>query len=588
MDVAVIAVIVYIRWQAQYRAVPDPGIPGAAELPMWWWKVGWIGDWFLYPGADAGLWAMNIEQWLAGGPLDLHRPPLFTVLTGLATPLFGDLVFAGHMVNHVLALLVCVLIYAFGRATSGRGAALGAAMLTTLSMDLLNSQMGFGVDTTLQFVLMLLALASWYAAGGRWWRLIPAGIAGGLAAGGHFIAFAFVVPAALLLLLTDRKGPGWLRNVLAPPLVLTLSYVVWKVLMIGYPTASLPRILTMYGEAVHSYNPGATPDGGVTVMHAVTLFLGHLWEAPTEPITRALQPFASFISIPWWLLLPLCVLGLLGPGLRTWRAPRIRWSRRPAPKPWSTTDDGWVWNPGLILRITRKTGWDWRPCLWLLLFLGPLVIAAAANAPERYTHYCLPFLFLTALRGIASLAAAYDHLASSRVASWPNGALAFVICLALSAWVWSNSNVQGMHDPFIDEGILQRVVGADIKQEFGDEGCVVTLTPEYCYFGGGLACPSNICPKPGDNGLRICFKKFMDQTPNCRGDLAFVMEPAKDHGPFLDPSDEMDVLVAERFDVEEAFRLGESIAVVYRLDRNVMKAIVAGAPVWPEPRGDGQ
>lgn len=588
LDVAVLAFIVWIRWQAQHTAVPDPSVPGVAELPQWWWKVGWLGDWVLYPGADAGLWAINVDLFIDGGPLDLHRPPLFTILTGLVTHLIGDVVFSGHMVNHGLSLLVCVAIYAFGRSTSGRGAAMGAAVLTAMSTELILSGAEFGVDASLQSSMMVLALVSWLAANGSWWRVVPAGIVMGLAAGAHFISFAFVLPAVLLLLLADETDFRWRRRLLHVVVALTLTFLVWKLLMLRYPPASVPQILRLYGEAVHTYNPGATERAGVSVFQAVTLMTSQFLGSPTEALARALQPFAS-LSIPAFVLLPLCLLGLAGPGLRQWHSLRINLVRQSNATKWQKSAQGWQWRPGLGVRVRRDLGWDWRPCLWLLLFLAPMAVAAAANAPNRYTLYCMPMLYLAATRGIASIAAGFDRLLCRGVSQWPRGITAFVACLGLIALAWPSRNLDAAKHRNMDEGVLQRVVGERIAEKYGGGGCLVTTTPEICYFADGWTCPSSLCSSPDDHALRRCLQRFLSQTPRCPGDLAFVVEPNKDQGPFLDPNETMNDFITHRFEVDETLVMGEQTTILYRLERDVLREIASGGAVWPQqPGGTGE
>lgn len=72
----------------------------------------------------------------------------------------------------------------------------------------------------------------------------------------------------------------------------------------------------------------------------------------------------------------------------------------------------------------------------------------------------------------------------------------------------------------------------------------------------------------------------MGQTRACRGDLAYVMEPTKERGPFLEPNDAMNELVVHRFELEESLQLGQQTTLIYRLDRAVMEGIAAGGEVW--------
>ena len=570
LDLTVVTAVARIRWQAQLAAIPDPDIPGIAELQNSWWKAGRIGDWLLYPGADAGLWAQNIRLWMeTSAQLDTHRPPLYIIITGLATPLFGDLVYAGHMVNHLLSFLVCLLIYAFGRATSGRGAAMGAALLTAMSPDLLSSSRAFGVDPALQFVLILLALTSWLAAPSQRWRLIPLGIAGGLAAGAHFISFGFVVPACLLLLTTHVAGWRWWQRITAPLLALALSLIIWQLQMVRYPSTSLRQILGFFSVGIRDYNEDASADAAMAIVPMMDLFVSRLWETPLSAIERVLQAL-QHLSFPWPLLLALCALGLMGPGLRRPRSLEIDRKGQPHRMKRSPSSLGgrWFSGPGILGIPTLNS--DWRPGLWLLVFLAPLVFATAFNAPHRYTLYCIPLLFLTATRGIASLGACFDQLISARVPAWPKGLMAFTACLTLVAGASSPPEVGPTDNQEADRALLQRVVGARAQQLAGDGACVVTATPEICFFAG---CPGRTlgwCPETVEPDLGSCFSELLARTP-CKEDLVYVQEPTKRWGQYNEHGETIDAQIRQRFEAQETIRYGEDVAVLYLLERDVLE-----------------
>ena len=588
-DVAVIVAIVFVRWRGHTVGAPDPDLPGVAQLPSWWWSIGSIADWLLYPGADAGLWAMNIDLWREGGMLDIHRPPLFTILTGVATPLFGDLVIAGHMVNHALSLLVCVGVYALGRSTSGRGAAMGAALLTACSPNLIGSQAEFGVDPSLQFGLMLLALTSWWAANGGWWRVFLAGGAAGVAAGAHFLAFAFVVPITLLLMLADRPGSPWWHRIAAPALVLAVAFPLWGSMMHRYPEKSPARILSLYTDPISGYRaPASVTDDGMTTANSAGILLSGLRERPLVPVTRALQPFVS-MSIPWQPLLVLGLVGILGPGLRQTRRSSFRWDWVPNRSALKIKPNYVELRWGLGLHRTSRRGWDWRPALWLVMFLLPLVALAAANAPDRYTLYSQPLVYLALTRGLASLGAGVDRLVAPKIPSWPRGVVAFVACAGFIGWIAPGMVRSWNSVDIVDHGLLHRIAGKAIRRGFGDSGCIVTLTPEICYFGGGHACPSGQCDETDRGGLQHCVARLMFHS-RCMGDLAYVQEPGKDWGPFLQPSERIEELVRTHFEVEETVSQGQHTAIIYRMDREILEEL-AGEELyrhwkpWKAPKG---
>lgn len=585
-DAAVIALLLGIRWRAQYRAEPPDGLPGAEALPDWWWKLGSAADWLLYPGADSGLYAMNVRRMLDGAVLDFHRPPLITKLTGWATPLFGDLVFAGHMVNHLFSALVCVAIYAFGRSSSGRGAAAGAALLTAYSPQLLASKADFGVDATLQFSFVLVAAATLFAIRGSWGRWIVAGVACGLAASGHLIAFALVVPSAMLVLLHGGDKNRSRYGYAAPLVVLAVAFVVWKLMLVGYPPTTIPQTLMKYTEAVRSFNPETTAGESVTVLGSMLGFVGNLLRNPLESLRQLVRPLQSVLSLPWPLLLPLCLLGVLGPGLQTWSSPRARLARdREGTEGAGTIHDGEP-RPGLAVHVRRASGWDWRPALWLSMFLAPLVLATSGNAPERYLLCCFPFLYLAAMRGFASLAAGFEHRALAAVRGWPRGLLAFVVCGLVVLLIGPDRSVEEQVPGHLAPGVLQRLAGERIQADLDGGDCLLTGTPEIGFFAGGADWVSPLCPEPGDRGMRRCFAQFLEALPRCDGDLVYTLEPDKDQGPFIEPNRRMDGFVERNFAVAATVTHGDRSVLLYRMDRDLLLAVVGGAPMPPYPGAD--
>ena len=94
------------------------------------------------------------------------------MLTAWFSSAFGDIVFAGHMVNHLLSAMLALGAYIIGRVTSGRAVAVSAAFLTAWSPELFNNQLLFGVDPTLQFSVILLATCSVVAMSRAHWAWV--------------------------------------------------------------------------------------------------------------------------------------------------------------------------------------------------------------------------------------------------------------------------------------------------------------------------------------------------------------------------------------------------------------------------------
>lgn len=558
LDVLLVLAVLIIRWHAQPGAVPDPNsVPGIGDLPAWYWEVGWLGDWMLFPGPDAGNWAINIQTWIDGGILDHNRPPLYTILTGLATPAVGDLVFAGHMVNHLLSLLFCFLAYAFGRATSGRGAAMGAALLVALSPDLVMNKGFFGVDPILRFTVLLLAVTTWWAANGRWWRLIVTGLAAGLTAGAHFISMAFVLPAAMLLVLSDPPVSTrlwkWLQRLLGPALVLGIGYLIWRLMMISYPPLELWQVSDIYSEGIATYS-GQHHQDVLSITDAVGMALSKLSGALGIAAQQGLKPL-DVLPFQWPVLLALCLLGIVGPGLR--------------PRPCS------------------RLGWDWRPALWLLLFLTPLVGLAATQSPKRYFLYSIPFVFLAAMRGMASLAAGVDYLATKKIPRWPRGVVAIVACLLAAVWIGSAfTQYWNLYSP-MDRARYNHQVAAAVKKHFGKGECIVTRSQEVLFLSGRPGCPTAPCAQYVTRKLLPCVNFILKQ---CTEDeyIPYVLKESRFSGPGDRPNEAMEALVRKNFKAVASVRYQDTTSRIYRMKREVLEDLVLGQPasvLSPAPEG---
>ena len=161
-DLLVVWALFAIRWEAQPHGVPDSSLQVATDLPSWWWSYGSLHDWLLV-GPDAGNWAANAQNWIDGAALDSHRLPTYTVIAAWFGGWFGDVVFGGHMANHLISALTCVVAYAIGTSTTNRAVGLGAALLTAWSPELVNNQLLYGVDPSLQLLVAILCLSTWLA-----------------------------------------------------------------------------------------------------------------------------------------------------------------------------------------------------------------------------------------------------------------------------------------------------------------------------------------------------------------------------------------------------------------------------------------
>ena len=563
LDALVVLVVLALRWQAQIREAPEAGLLGSAVVPPWWWSVGWIGDWTLFPGPDAGHWAIDAQKWLDGQVLDPNRLPVYTMLVGLSAPLWGDIVFAGHMVNHLLSLALCLVTYALGRSTSGRAPALAATLLVASSPALLGVKNLFGVDPTQQLAILLLALLTWRAVRGRWWNLLPAGASVGLAAAAHYLSFAFAVPAALMLVLCDPPatpaalpgGPTWLPRLLrqpasvpgarwlyrlaAPAAALLLGYLVWSLLMVWHPPISLWHVFDVYSEGIATYS-GKTSETMMTFGQAVELVQDRLGGALGKLQLEVLQSWAR-PPFTWQVLAALALLGMVGPGLL----------RRPG----------------------TRLGWDWRPGLWILVFLMPMVGLAASRTPGRYYVYAMPLVFLAVTRGLACVAVGADRLIRWKLARWPAGVLSFVLCTSSALWFCVEFSAQWDQRQDLDRDLYNHRVGQLVKERFGPGECIITRSQEILFYTGRTGALTAPCAQYQARKLVPCLRRILGQCQK-PGDIPFVLEDNTHYGPGDRPNEKLQTLVRENFKVEGTVKYLKYRAVIYRMRRHILEAVL--------------
>lgn len=564
LDLLVVLAVLAIRWQAQLREAPEPALLGSTVVPDWWWSVGWIGDWTLFPGPDAGHWAVDAQKWIDGGTLDPNRAPVYTMLVGLTTPLWGDLVFAGHMANHLLSLALCLVAYALGRATSGRAPAVGAALMVAASPALINVKGLFGVDPTQQLAILLLALLTWRAACGRWWRLIPAGLAVGLAATAHYLSVAFAVPAALMLVLCDApaspgddapRGPSWipawlrdpsrlpgarwLYRLMAPAATLLLGYLVWLLLMKRHSRISLWHVFDVYSEGIATYS-GKSSETMISFGQAVALVQQRLGEALGK---LELEVLGSWARAPftWQVLAGLGLLGIVG--------------------------------PGLLSRPTSRLGWDWRPGLWIAVFLMPLIGLAASRTPGRYYIYATPLVFLAVMRGLAALATGVDYLLKRKLAWWPAGPLAAVVCVATAAWFALDFADSWDQRQTLDRDLYNRRVGQLVKKRFGAGQCIITRSQEILFYSGRIGTLTAPCAQYQARKLVPCLQRILAQCQK-QEDIPFVLEDNTHYGPGDKPNKTLQALVRENFEVVGTVKYKLHAASVYRMKHHILEAVL--------------
>ena len=447
-DLAAIGLAVGVRLEAWPRHAPSANAGGApADIPEAWWQWGALHDTIL-AGPDAGAWAANVRALVQGMPLDTHRLPGFTYLAGWMTRYFDDVVFAGHVVNHLLSVAVVALTYLFGRSTSGRAAGLAAAVMVALSGELIESQQHYGGDPAMQLIVLAVIAASWMAVSARSARawalwLVATGVALGLAGATHFLALIFVPPALALLTLAPRR---WWARMLGVLVAAGVGWGAWNVALSEYPTVTTEQVKSVFAEGAASH--GRNEEGPkLDLGGAADLVMSRADGAATMTVARGLSEL-SVGTIPWGLTVALFWLGVFGPGLR----------KKPGPG-----------------------GWDWRPAAWLLAFLGPLVALEMARAPMRYGLYARPLLFLAVARGAASVGALADGLIRRWWGRWPAGLLAFLPALLVVRGLEAPMKAGWNLYPPTEKGLTLREAGIATIERFGAGGGVATSNRDFAF-----------------------------------------------------------------------------------------------------------
>jgi hypothetical protein len=527
-DLAVLGLLLSIRWAAQNRGAPDIALLGLDDLPGWWWQVGSLHDWLLV-GPDAGNWAANARAWQEGLPLDVHRMPVYTMLAGLGGRWAGDVVFGGHLVNHLLSALVPLVTYALGRLTSTRAVGLGAALLVAWSPELVNNKLHYGVDPTLQLSVALLGLTTWLAMSRGWVWAVVAGVSAGVVAGSHYLGLLFPILPVLLVLAARRS---WRVRWIGPLVVAAGCALTWKLLTSPYDGLGLSGVLSVYAEGVAG-SDGRSAGGALSLTEAVALVWSRAHNAPALAVQRGLRGL-NLTVLPWALLVGSFYLGVLAPGLR--RTPGYRWS------------------------------WDYRPTLLLVGFALPLMALEAARAPDRYALFSRPFLYLIVVRGLCTPAAWADSWIRGRWRRWPAGILGLGLVAGMAALYQGPFVSLWTLSPPTEKGLVERRTGDAVLAEFGPKGPVVTPSQAVPFLSRREACPGSPCARGGGRELAQCISLVLQQCPG-RGPLPYLVTKSETAGIGDQPMPDLDGLVAEHFERIGVFRSREATLSLYSVDR---------------------
>lgn len=539
LDLTVIYLVLSIRWMALVRS--DPGLEATSQLPQWWWEWGNLQDWLLI-GPDAGNWAANAEAWRAGVALDPHRLPVYSMLTAWFTAIFGDVVFAGHQVNHLLSALLAVLAYGIGRLSSGRAVAIAAAFLTAWSPELVNNQLYFGVDPALQFAVLLLAITCLLAMQkGTWLWVVVAGLALSWAIATHYLLLLFIPVSAFCMLLMKRPWALRIRFALA---FLLVGWLGFQFLARHYDTLSIRMIFSVFTEGVAGSDGRVLAEGPMAGETATNLVVHNLPTAPRLAIQRGLRSM-KVEGVPWLLLLTLFWIGIAGWGLR---------------------------NRG-------RGAIDWRTSLFFLAFLSPLIGLEASRAPDRYALFSRPLFFLIVARGTVSIGCLIEASLSRSWAPWNKlprklfrGILSGILAIGLISVYKTPFGQRWELYPPVNEGLGDRAIAAKITENFTRQGGIVTTSQALEFFTGRSRCPGNFCPRGSDEAVAQCFDEILRQCTG-GGNIPYVVSTSSNVGLGDQRNQAVDAAVAANFE-RIAVHRGEGLTLeLYTLERRKLMAL---------------
>lgn len=428
-------------------------------------------------GPDAGEWAINAWYTHRGqlNQVDVHRMPVWLVLTAGALFFEDDVALAGHFVNHGLGFVLVLVMYGLGRAGGGPAVGLAAGALVALCDPLVIPTRRYGVDAAVSAVLPIALLAAVPVR--RFPGLAPvAGIVAGFFCLVHYTAIPYVVPAALLV--HWSVSPGYKSALATLGHLAGIALALWGMAEL-FPLPTPEVFMTSVREGM-----GEAPDGGQEgPINAVK-------GSQNLPLVLAtmLMPFWPD-GTPWGLMALLPWLGVLGAGLA-----------RP-PEPGDP-------KPIALLRTC-----DLPLGLATLACLAPMPLLLALDAPPRYSTNLLPFLALLVARGFASLLALPEAALRLWRPSWPRGVAALAPALLLLWTAWDKgAGLRTAPLPPPQRPFAARELGEAMRERLPGDGGAYAELREAAAQAGRKYCPSTPCPRGGtERDFEGCLAILADE-----------------------------------------------------------------------------
>ncbi len=537
LDVAAVVVLLVLGLLFWPRFIGAPASTLFGEPPFW----ATLHDMVLM-GPDAGEWASGAVKVRFGefDQLDVHRMPTWLLMVGTALFVQPDPALAGHLVNHLLQLLMPLVVYGVGRLGGGRAVGLGAGAMCALCPALVESSRSFGVDAAVCFMLPAALLAA-LATRWRWWLAAPAGLVAALAAATHFTTLPFVFPPLVAVLL---RGPAGWRRFAAAGLHAAVAALTLLLLFQVFPFPPKRVLVNAVSEGVapqsvdSSARELALSDGAMEVLEAGRT---DAFNDAINNVMLSLRP----AWVPWYLALTLPWLGVLGAGL----------ARRKQGK----RDRRWWW------RVLGAQ--DLGLGIPLLLCVAPLPVLAAADAPLRYGTNLLPFAALLIMRGLVSPVALADLGLRLRWKAWPAGLVAAGLAIAVAASAWQVAQPRRLFLPPLERGVASRQLGEAIAQNFEPRGGAVCQDREATATARRSYCPQSACPHaPSEAAYRRCLGILVEECWG-EGDIPYVVLSGETRYPMDEAHRGMDTWVREQWETVASVRTSEYMAHVVAIPR---------------------
>ena len=545
-DLLIVYLLLAVRWSAQPHGLPELSTQDFSGLPSWWWSYGSLHDWLLV-GPDAGNWAANAQNWIDGNVLDSHRLPTYTIISAWFGGWFGDVVFGGHMANHIISALTCLVAYGIGTSTSNRAVGVGAAFLTAWSPELVNNQLLYGVDPTLQLFVAILCLTTWLAVSNssRWW-LVLVGVSIGLVSATHYLGLLFI-PIPIFLIFVCRGAtprytdPGWKLRAFHSILPLLVGLVAWKIVVSPWPDLSFRMIASVFTQGVAGSDGRVVGPQQMEQATAAQLVFSNLSTAPGLAVQRGLRSLSVGV-LPWSLLVGVFWLGVASP----------------------------------FIRKSDVKGWNWQSGVLLLSFLVPLVALEASRAPDRYALFSRPIIFVVVIRGVWSVGNAavrvcyfaLDRTLNKKVELVFSTILIGSLLFALQPLLTSRWSLT----PPTDEGLAERSIATRISNEMPNALGVVTSSQSIPFYSGIEACPQSQCMPGGPQQNSQCIERMLSQCEGS-GPIPYLVIESLNSGLGNQPLTELDTEIASEFTVAGVARARNYTVTLYGLDRAKLRAL---------------